>query len=579
MRDSVQQGATLRTTSDRLMETLCAIGVDYIFANLGSDHPPIIEALAKRSAEGLPNPKVVVCPHEMVAISAAHGYAQATGRAQAVLVHVDVGTQNLGGGLHNALRGRVPMLILAGASPVTLDGELRGSRNEFIHYLQDVPDQRGIVREYTKWSYDLHVGHNVDLVVKRAMQIANSEPKGPVYIMAPREILEEEHAYSDAIARELSPVLPSALSPEQAQEIATALAEAKFPLVITSYLGRNHDAVRELIGLSEEWAIPVIEAGPMYMNFPADHPMHLGYDDFVQPNPFLPNADVIVVLDSDFPWLTQNSTRQSSAKLYWVDADPIKETIPLWYYSGQQPYRADAGTALRQIRQALSALRRDEAALEQRRQAIAAESRRLRAEWEKEESIPTDQAITPEYLTRVVRELCDEDTIVVNETITNYGVVWRHLRNRTLGSFYGSGGSSLGWHGGAAIGVKLAHPTKTVIALTGDGSYLFSVPSAVHLTAAKYGAPFLTVIYNNGGWKAPKASTLAVHPDGYAQQHSDFKVNFYPDAQLERAAAVVPETYTASVKAPEALKGVLTEALAHVRAGHSAVVNVVIKPL
>jgi acetolactate synthase-1/2/3 large subunit len=315
------------------------------------------------------------------------------------------------------------------------------------------------------------------------------------------------------------------------------------------------------------------------MNFPADHPMHLGYDDFVQPNPFLPKADVIVVLDSDFPWLTQNSTRNGSAKLFWIDADPIKETIPLWYYSGQQPYRADAHLALRQIRHELSTLARNEKVLERRKQTVAAESRRLRQEWEKAEAIPSDNAITPEYLTRVIRELRDDDTVVLNETITNYGVVWRHLQNRTLGGFYGSGGSSLGWHGGAAIGVKLAHPNKTVIALTGDGSYLFSVPSAVHLTAAKYGAPFLTVIYNNGGWKAPKASTLAVHPQGYAQQHGDFKVEFYPDAQLARVAEVVPGTYTATVKEPDALKAVLTEALTHVRSGHSAVVDVRVRPL
>ncbi|WAH36310.1 thiamine pyrophosphate-requiring protein [Alicyclobacillus dauci] len=579
MTDSAREEAVRLTASDKMMKALSELGVDCIFANLGSDHPAIIETWAKFRAQGIDMPKIIVCPHEMVALSAAHGYAQATGNLQAVFVHVDVGTQNMGGALHNAMRGRIPLFIFAGASPVTLDGEMTGSRNEFIHYLQDISDQRATVREYTKWNYDLHVGHNIDLAVKRAIQVAKSEPTGPVYLMAAREMLEEEFESSDVTARDLEPVRASALTPDQAREIATAIANAQFPLVITSYLGRNHDAVKELIALSDEWAVPVMEAGPFYMNFPADHPMHLGYEDFVEENPYLAKADVVVVIDSDIPWMTQNSHRSASSTLYWIDSDPIKETIPLWYYSGQVAFRADACQALKQIRAELSQLSFDDGVREQRRQSVESESKRLREEWAKDEAMPADGVITPEFLTKAVREVIDDETIVVNETISNYRVAWRHLQNKTPGGFFGSGASSLGWHGGAAVGVKLANPDKTVIALTGDGSYIFSVPSAVHLTAAKYDAPFLTVIYNNGGWKSPKLSTLGVHPDGVANQHSDFHVDFYPEAHLERAAEVVSGTFTAKVEAPEALHDVLVDALAHVRAGHSAVVNVILNKL
>lgn len=571
---------TVVTASDRLITTLSELGVDCIFANLGSDHPAIIETWAKLAETGEDVPEVIVCPHEMVAVSAAHGYAQATGRLQAVLLHVDVGTQNMGGAIHNALRGRVPLFILAGASPVTLDGERAGSRNEFIHYLQDISDQRGIVREYTKWSYDLHLGQNIDLVVKRGIQVAKSEPKGPVYLMAPREMLEEELDSTEPVPRELEPVREAALTPDQASEIATAIANAKFPLVITSYLGRNHAAVQELVGLCDDWAIPVMEAGPFYMNFPADHPMHLGYEDFVGVNPFLSQADVVVVLDSDIPWMTQNSKRSDSSTLYWIDPDPIKETIPLWYYSGQNAFRADPKVALRQIRSELARLNMDKSpVVETRRAAVTELSNHLRRALDCAEALPQDGTITPEFLTKAVRKLVDENTILVNETISNYSVAWRHLQNKTLGGFFGSGASSLGWHGGAAIGVKLANPDKTVIALTGDGSYLFSVPSAVHMVAAKYKTPFLTVIYNNGGWKSPKLSTLAVHPDGSAHEGNQFQVDFYPDAHLERVAEVVSGTYTARVESPTELLRVLQEALTHVRNGYSAVVNVLIQKL
>ncbi|HEY7181770.1 MAG TPA: thiamine pyrophosphate-binding protein, partial [Blastocatellia bacterium] len=88
------------TASAALIEALSEAGVSFIFANLGSDHPGIIESLAEARATGRPAPRLITCPNEMVALSAAHGFAQVTGRPQAVLVHVECGTQALAGALH-----------------------------------------------------------------------------------------------------------------------------------------------------------------------------------------------------------------------------------------------------------------------------------------------------------------------------------------------------------------------------------------------------------------------------------------------------------------------------------------------
>ena len=118
--------------------------------------------------------------------------AQATGRAQCVLVHVECGTQALAGAVHNAAKGRAPVLIFAGASPFTQEGELKGSRNEFIQWIQDVFDQRGLVRGYVKYENEVRTGRNVKQLIHRAMQFAHSDPKGPVYLMAAREVLEEQ---------------------------------------------------------------------------------------------------------------------------------------------------------------------------------------------------------------------------------------------------------------------------------------------------------------------------------------------------------------------------------------------------
>ena len=128
----------------------------------------------------------------MVALTCAQGFAQISGRAQAVLVHVDCGTQAMAGAIHNVAKCRVPVLIFAGASPYTQEGELKGGRNEFIHWLQDVPDQRGILRGYMKYENELRTGRNIKQMIYRALQIASSDPKGPAYLMAAREVLEEE---------------------------------------------------------------------------------------------------------------------------------------------------------------------------------------------------------------------------------------------------------------------------------------------------------------------------------------------------------------------------------------------------
>src|SRR5262249_18768426 len=207
-----------------LLEALAGAGVSCISANSGSDHPALIEAIAEARALGRAIPAVITCPNEMVALSCAHGHAQVSGRAQAVLVHVDCGTQALAGAVHNAARGRVPVFIFAGLSPFTQEGELKGSRNEFIHWLQDVPDQRGIVRQYVKYETELRTAKNGKQIVFRALQFAHSDPRGPVYVVGAREVLEEhtDPAAVDPVG--WPPVAPVPLPADGVAEIIAAVA-------------------------------------------------------------------------------------------------------------------------------------------------------------------------------------------------------------------------------------------------------------------------------------------------------------------------------------------------------------------
>jgi acetolactate synthase I/II/III large subunit len=527
-------------------------------------------------------PQLIVCPHETVALSAAHAYAGVTRRPQAVMVHVDAGTQNLGGAVNNAMRGRVPVLIFAGAAPYTMGGELPGSRNEFIHWIQDVPDQRGILRGYVKYDNEIRTGRNVKQLVFRALQIARSEPAGPVYLVGPREVMEEEVEPEAADPAQFQPVAPAALAAEVAEEIAAALAAAARPLIVTSYLGRNPDAVSSLIDLAELLAIPVLEAAAFCVNFPGDHPLHAGYQFTpIEQHSRLAAADVILVLDSDIPWIPVTSRPSPGAAIYSVDIDPLKSQMSLWHIPARRFAAADSKLACEQI----AAVVRDKdlgdpGVVAARRAELYAASQQRRAELDALER-PEHGVITPSYLTGQVRELlADTDALVLSETITNFGVVREHLRASTPGSLLGSGGGSLGWGGGGAVGAKLAvSPERPVVTLTGDGSYLFGVPASAQWVARRYGTPSLTIIYDNRGWAAPKFSALRMHPEGAAATADDFGVSFEPEADLPGIAAAAGGAYAVTVADPDELPRVLKDALAVVRGGRSAVVSVHLPPV
>ena len=162
-------------------------GIEYVFANAGTDFAPIVEALShtKRTAKV---PRFMMVPHENVAMAMAHGYYRIAGKPAAVMVHVTVGTANAINGIINAARDNIPVLLAAGRTPLTETGSI-ASRNRPIHWGQEAFDQGGMLREYVKWDYELRGGQPVGAVVDRALDIAMSEPRGPVYLTLPREVL------------------------------------------------------------------------------------------------------------------------------------------------------------------------------------------------------------------------------------------------------------------------------------------------------------------------------------------------------------------------------------------------------
>jgi acetolactate synthase-1/2/3 large subunit len=554
------------TASTALLEALFEWGVTHVFANFGSDHPALIEAIAEARALGRPVPAIVTSPHEMVALSCAHGHAQVSGRAQAVIVHVECGTQSLGGAVHNASRGHAPVLVFAGMSPFTQEGETKGSRNEFIQWIQDVSDQRGIVRGYMKYDNELRSAKNVKQIVYRAMQFAHSDPRGPVYLVGAREIMEEPTDRVTLDRNGWNPIASNPLPDNGVAEIVAALAGAERPLIVTSNAGRNPVAFGAMHRFANALGIGVIESVPMAANFPHTDPLYQGnYWNNQSQNPVLAAADAILVVDSDVPWIPTVNRPAPDATVYHIDIDPLKQSMPLWHIEARRSFRADAATALTQLADFVGTHPPDAAAVKKRAAHYAGLHAR-RAAMLAKDAEPEGDIISGAALTAAVRRQIDlNDTIVLTEGITNYSAIADHIAPDVAGSYFGSGGGSLGWNGGAAVGAKLAAPEKTVVALCGDGSYMFSVPSTVHWMARQYKTPFLQVVYNNRGWAAPKFSALAVNPDGYTRRANDLDLAFDPPPDYGGIAATAGGAFTRKVEKASELESAIAEALRVVR--------------
>ncbi|MGH6996115.1 MAG: thiamine pyrophosphate-requiring protein, partial [Stellaceae bacterium] len=339
---------TTHTAAHHLLQGLVELGIDYVFANLGTDHAPIIEELARWEKTNRRPPEVILCPHENVAVHMAGGYALATGKGQAVLVHVDAGTANAAMALHNLARTRLPVLIMAGRAPFTIHGELTGSRDTYVHFVQDPYDMTSIVRPYVKWEYMLPSGVVVNEVLRRAHTMMQSDPRGPVYLTLPREILAAE-IDDDKVAAfpeaKYGPVKAGGVTPEEADAIAVELMAADNPIAATTYIGRKPEGVATLDALARECGIRVFESFPATLNIPHDSPCFAGFNI----GEGIKDADLGLLLDTDVPFIPLDHPRARTLRWIQIDVDPLKENIPVWGFATDRRYQADAATVLRQV--------------------------------------------------------------------------------------------------------------------------------------------------------------------------------------------------------------------------------------
>jgi acetolactate synthase-1/2/3 large subunit len=498
--------------SEAVAETFLALlkqkGVDYLFINSGTDSAPVAEAYARQPLSGLDFPTPIIGTHENLVVGMAHGYTMVSGLTQAVMVHVSVGAANAVCGVMNAKRDEIPMLFMAGRTPLYEKGPL-GARSGAIHWAQEMYDQAGMLRELVKWDYELRSGLNIEDVLDRGLMTAVAAPAGPVYLTLPREVLSAPSEPHSVKARPLAPTSRAAPDPDAIQKLAELIDAAKCPLLVTSASGRDPATVQPLGDLCVRFGIGIVEAKSRYVCAAADHPYHLGQSV----HPYLGEADLLICLETEVPWLPETREPRPETHIVHVGVDPLFLDYPLRSFRGELFITSSAGQLLGPLGEALAQI------ADATRTAARAETittlADLRRERRRKRLAPLidKPRMTKDWLNHCLNEALPDDAIVVNE----YWVDREIFDARTAGSFYmHSPAAGLGWGMPAAIGAALAAPGRPVVCTLGDGAYLFGNPASCHQAIAMHETPLLTILCNNARWGAVQTSTIGVFPDGHA---------------------------------------------------------------
>ncbi|HEV2990754.1 MAG TPA: thiamine pyrophosphate-requiring protein [Candidatus Angelobacter sp.] len=556
----------VENTGQALLELLRSMGVKYFIGVAGSDFTMIIDGFARFAVEGKTEIKPIQAPHETCAVNMAHGYYLATGKPPVVMVHSTVGTANALCGLINAAKANVPLILLAGRPPINETGN-SGTRDISIHWAQEAFDQGEIVRQFVKWDYELRNFDQLETIVRRAFSIAMTEPRGPVYLTLPRDVMTEEIERDFLIRGETDLTFAASRSfpdREIVREAARIISLAKQPLIITRSFGRNQPAVAELVRLAEMFALPVVEFEmPDCVNFPGNHALHQGFD----PSALVPSADVIVVIDCAMPWSPKFATASSKAQVIHIGYDPLQSRIPMWGFPVTLAITGDSAVTVKMLADELGKAAKDQVKeIQQRFNALKKNHR----------SPPRARDIKNDPLAAVAAHLNEFKTdqmIFVQEY--DLGLKRSFIEFDSPGTYWGfSPSGGLGFGMGGALGVKLAHPEKTVVAVVGDGTYLLGAPTPCHMVSASYDLPILWVICNNRGWGALALFTMLTEKGGWWQKAGFPLVNFDVNPKYELIAESCGG-WGCAVSELDKLPGALRQALSVVqKEGRQALLNV-----
>ncbi|HUM14645.1 MAG TPA: thiamine pyrophosphate-binding protein [Candidatus Nitrosotalea sp.] len=494
------------------MESLIAHGVEYIFGNPGTTESPILDALLD-----YPQLRYVVALHEGVALGAASYYAQTADKTAVVNVHVAPGLGNALGMLYNAFKARVPLVVTAGQQDTRL--RLRGP--VLGH------DLVAMAAPLTKWSVQVERADEFALIMHRALKIATDPPAGPVFVALPIDVLEQE--------TDLAPFPPGQLyrapepDPAGIQAAAALLLAARRPVIVA-----GDDAVSataEVMALAERLGAAVwCEGIRAQQVMPSAHPsFRLGLPfDAAAIRKALDGADVVLLVGGPFfeeVWFAPGSPLPPDAAVIHLESAPerLAHNLPVVVGLVSHPRAAlaairaaverGAGAAFRG-----AAARRNDALRALKTQEAEAQRARAAKRWD---HAPIS---VPRFVAEIEAAL-PPDAILVDESITASIDLARTVQFERPGDYVGARGGGIGQALPGALGVKLAHPDRPVVALSGDGSAMYSIQAL--WTAAHHDLAVVFVILNNREYRILKHNM-----DTYRQRFGAKPDRAYPNMDL-----------------------------------------------
>lgn len=529
----MEEGETRRpaTGAEGLLLGLKASGIDYLFANAGTDFPPIIEAMASLPAHQIPTP--ITVPHETAGVAMAHGYYLVTGRAQAVMFHVNVGLANAVMGVINAASDNIPVLVMSGRTPIT-ETHRPGHRVTPIHYGQEMFDQTSLLRDVVKYNYELRYPEQAGELVGRAMALANSAPEGPVYLSLPREPLAEacpEWTPTQTVRPKATSAAPD---PAAISTLSSWLSAAKHPTILCQRGDPDGALGDALAAFAIRHGIRVVSPFMTRNLLASDHPNFTGY----APDAVFADTDLLIVMDSPTPWVAASNSPADGCKVAHIGPDPHFARLPMRGHQTDLAIQADPCLALAALDAALSAALPDAAA---RNSNLKTNAEARRAKLSDVARKPPSEPMSGEWLSHCVGEVMGDTGVAFSDLGVLPGFMDLKGPNRVFISPHSGG---LGWAMNAALGAQLADRDRLVIACVGDGSYMFANPVAAHQIAEALELPILTIVKNNAMWNAVRRSVIGAYPDGAAAKANEMPLtslsplpDFTKVAQASRAHA------------------------------------------
>jgi len=542
--------------ADAVVDILKAEGVKFVAALPGDDILPLFDAFHQK--KDIP---LILTRHEQATVFMADGYARSSGEPGVAMVTKGPGRCNAFTAIVNAYTDCVPLVVIFGHS----------SRKQLAKgMLQEVPYLETFA-SMAKWAFSVPAPERVPEVFRRAFTLARSGRPGPVIIEIPQDISmaqAELPPYQKMRRVRFGP------DPEDVDTLLGLMQQSKRPLI---YAGRGavwSGATDDLVKVAEAYALPVMATLPAKGAMPEDHPLCLGLGGYPravystgQAKKFAEEADLVIALGCSFRQHATSSwlPKPAHARLVQVDVDPAELHKN---YAADLVMLSDIKLFLRAVlqrgMQKLGGWRKGMAG------AVAEEIRELKGEWmgSWNQRLTSDEVPINPYRAcwDIAQKLDRRKTILLHDAGVTRAYVSHHYEALFPTGFIGFGGTSaMGWSVPAAMGAKLAHPDRTVVNVTGDGS--FGLTGMEIETAARNGIKTLTVILNNESLGASR-ETLHERFKGH-----EIGISLKGDyAGMARALGA----YGERVDKPQDLQFALGRALAY---PGPAVLEVGVKPL